>query len=243
MPYAENRGQRIHYEVAGDGPLVVLQHGFLMNEASWRECGFVDGLTDRFMVATVDSLGHGESDKPEDPNRYRIEERAGDIVAVIDALGADRAHVMGYSMGGWMSCGVAQHYPERLASLVIGGWDCVDGMAAAIGSTRIEFDAFLDMAKEAAPELTEWVTGALAKALDPCYVQLYDTEGSERAVLDLDVPVLLWNGMEDPYHEPMLDFARRHGFQYLATEGDHIAAKMNGAPQVLPTLRRFLSGA
>lgn len=107
----------------------------------------------------------------------------------------------------------------------------------------MEFDAFLEMARETAPELTEWITSGLEKALDPCYVQLTDLEGSERAVLDLEVPVLLWNGIEDPFHEPMLGFARRHGFQYLSTDGDHITAKMDGAPQVLPTLRRFLSTA
>ena len=243
MPFTEHRGQKIHYEVAGDGPLLVLQHGFLSNAASWHECGFVDGLTDRYTVATVDSLGHGESDKPEEPDRYRVVERAGDIIAVVDALGFETTHLMGYSMGGWLSCGVAQHYPGRLDSLIVGGWDCVDGMASVIGSTRLEFDAFLEMAMQAAPELTQWVTDGVTKALDPCYVQLYDLEGSERAVLDLAAPVLLWNGVEDDYHETMLGFAQRTGFQYLATDGDHLGAMLNGAPQVLPTLRRFLARA
>ncbi len=243
MPVATNRGCRIHYEVEGEGPLVVLQHGFLDNQSSWKLMGYVDGLKDQFTVATVDSLGHGQSDQPTEPDRYRIQERAGDIVAVIDDLGADHAHLLGYSMGGWLSVGVARFYPERLRSLVVAGWDFVDGVTSAIGSDRIEFDAFLAMAKATAPELTEWVTAAVEDSLGPCFMQLYDLEGSQQAVLNLKVPVMLWNGQEDPYHDPMLTVSRLHGLQYLSTDGDHVGAMMNGAAQVTPTLRTFFSRA
>ena len=243
MPTVENRGCRIHYQVEGEGPLVVLQHGFLDNQESWKLMGYVGGLSDRFTVATVDSLGHGASDKPTDPERYRQEERAADIVAVIDALGADKAHLLGYSMGGWLSVGVARYHPERLRSLVVAGWDVVDGMISAIGANRIEFEAFLAMARQAAPELAEWVTEAVERALDPCFAQLYDLEGSREAVLELPAPVLLWNGQQDPYHDPMLKFSREHGIQFLSTGGDHVEAMMHGAPEVLPTLRRFFTAA
>lgn len=243
MPFVENRGCRIHYEVEGKGPLVVLQHGFLDNQQSWKLLGYVDGLTDRYRVATVDSLGHGESDKPTESDRYRLEERAGDLVAVMDALDAEQAHLLGYSMGGWLSAGVAKYHPARLKSLVVAGWDFVNGMASAVGSDRIEFEAFLSMARAAAPELTEWVTGAIEKALDPCLAQLYDLEGAEQAILDLEVPVMLWNGREDPYHDLMLAFANQHGYQFLSTPGDHMEAMLRGAPEVLPTLRRFLARA
>ena len=87
MPFAINRGQHIHYTVEGSGPLVVLQHGLLMGASSWRDSGFVGTLADRFCVACIDSLGHGFSDKPSDPELYGEQQRAGDIVAVIDALG------------------------------------------------------------------------------------------------------------------------------------------------------------
>ena|ERR1700731_4002259 len=99
MLFASNRGQRIHYTVDGVGPLVVLQHALLMDADSWRRSGFVDALADRFRVACLDSLGHGLSDKPSDSALYDQEQRAGDIVAVIDDLGYDRAHLVGYSMG------------------------------------------------------------------------------------------------------------------------------------------------
>jgi pimeloyl-ACP methyl ester carboxylesterase len=138
MPDVSHRGCNIHYEVEGSGPLIVLQHGFFSNQSRWKECGYVDGLRESFTVATVDSLGHGQSDKPTHSERYRLEERAGDIVAVIDALGQDKAHVLGYSMGGWLAVGVAMHYPDRLKSLTIAGWDRVEGMGSIYRAMGID---------------------------------------------------------------------------------------------------------
>jgi pimeloyl-ACP methyl ester carboxylesterase len=96
MPFVTHRGQRIHYTVEGEGPLVVFQHGLLDNARGWKDFGFVDALAERYQVACVDSLGHGLSDKPPEPGNYGQRERAGDIVAVVDALGRERAHVNGY---------------------------------------------------------------------------------------------------------------------------------------------------
>lgn len=70
MPFAVHRGHPIHYTIAGEGPLVVLQHGLLMDAGVWKGGGFVDALTDRYRVVCVDSLGHGLSDKPPDADRY-----------------------------------------------------------------------------------------------------------------------------------------------------------------------------
>jgi pimeloyl-ACP methyl ester carboxylesterase len=93
MPFVSNRGQRIHYTLEGEGPLVVLQHGYLSSAADWRTCGYVDVLTGAgFQVAAVDSLAHGQSDKPTDPALYALAHRAADVVAVIDDLGVERAH-------------------------------------------------------------------------------------------------------------------------------------------------------
>ena len=76
MPFACHRGQKIHYTVEGQGPLVVLQHGLFMDAESWRANGFVAALADRFTVACIDSLGHGLSDKPADPALYAQDQRA-----------------------------------------------------------------------------------------------------------------------------------------------------------------------
>src|SRR5690349_16699202 len=99
MPFATSDGQQIHYSVQGEGPLVVLQHGFLGDASAWTATGIAQGLARRYRVVCLDSLGHGRSDKPADPARYNQAERAAHIVAVMDALGEAKAHVIGYSMG------------------------------------------------------------------------------------------------------------------------------------------------
>lgn len=123
MPFVTSRGSRIHYSVEGSGPLVILLHGLLSNAESWKRWRVVDALADGYCVACVDLLGHGLSDKPSDESLYGLEARSRDVVAVMDDLGFERAHVLGYSMGGWLSVGVAKYHRDRLSSLIVGGWD------------------------------------------------------------------------------------------------------------------------
>ncbi|MEZ4480816.1 MAG: alpha/beta fold hydrolase [Dehalococcoidia bacterium] len=130
MKTATHRGQRIAYDVTGDGPALVFQHGFLSNRQSWHQSGYVAAFADAYRVITVDSLGHGESDKPADPTLYGRAARAGDVAAVLDAEGIEKAHFIGYSMGGWISTAMLLHQPGRLRSLVIGAWDPLRGIAS-----------------------------------------------------------------------------------------------------------------
>jgi pimeloyl-ACP methyl ester carboxylesterase len=247
MPYAVNRAQRIAYEVEGSGPLVVLQHGMFSNRRGWKERGFVDALADAFRVARVDSLGHGESDKPADAALYAQDQRAGDLVAVMDALGAERAHVVGYSMGGWIAVGVAKYFPKRLASLTVAGWDLVDGMETArppSSPAPITFEGLFGGIRRAAPPLVEWVTPETEPAIRACYDHVHDLAGASEAVLRAGCPVLLWNGQSDPYHDPMQAWAAAHGVQYLSTPGDHLTAMMMGVTGgAARGLRAFIEGA
>jgi len=227
MPYVTNRGQRIHYTLDGDGPLVVLQHGYLSSEADWKTCGYVDALTEEgFQVAGVDSLAHGESDKPTDPALYALPQRADDIVAVLDDLGTHRAHVVGYSMGGWIAGGVATHHPDRLASLTIAGWDCVRGITTASEAMDQTVDAkwMLESVRTLAPAMVAWVTPEVEEAVVTCgdAIRVADHDAST-AVNALDVPVLLWDGTEDPYHRTMSKWARSNGHQYFSVDGDHLS--------------------
>lgn len=244
MPTVNHRGCSIHYRVSGTGPLLVLQHGFFGTHAEWKRFGYVDALKTDFTVATVDSLAHGKSDRPVEKARYAIEERAGDVVAVIDDLGFDRAHVLGYSMGGWIATGVAMHYPERLTSLSIGGWNCVDGMGPGLlentGKAQLTFDEYMSEAKKLSREGSlDWVTGDAWTALAGCYEQLYDIEGSATAVGNLRVPVLLYAGQEDSCHDPTKALAVEHGLTFLSLAGDHVSAMKDGAQRVANALHKI----
>ncbi|WP_316190922.1 alpha/beta hydrolase [Bradyrhizobium sp. SZCCHNS2096] len=239
MPFATHRGQRLHYTVDGAGPLVVLQHGLLLDGASWRRCGIVDVLAQDFRVVCVDSLGHGRSDKPADPALYAQDQRAGDIVAVIDDLGCERAHVIGHSMGGWLAVGVAKDYASRLSSLVVAGWNLMSGLAPGTNGP-VTFDGFMKFARATAPKLTEWVTSEHEAGVRACFEALYELEGAEQAVLGLTQPVMLWNGRHDPAHDPMQAFAKAHGLHDLSTEGDHLGMLFRHGAEGARGLRAFL---
>ena len=242
MPFANHRGQRIHYTIDGSGPLVVLQHGLLMDAASWRQSGIVDALADRFRVACIDSLGHGRSDKPSDPELYGQGQRSGDIVAVIDDLGYERAHVIGYSMGGWLAVGVAKHYPTRLSSLIVGGWDPVNGLPPG-PKGPLSFDFFMRYARRTTPALVEWITPEFAAGVHACFDALGQLKGAREAVLGGDFPVMMWAGQNDLCHGRMQTFAVGNGLVFLSNAGDHVATVLSPDAGTIRGIRAFLDAA
>lgn len=120
MPFAYSDGRQIHYQVEGDGPPLLLHHGFTSSLEAWRFFGFTEVLRQHYRVISFDALGHGLSDKPHDSAAYTQQQRCRDALAVLDAAGVGRAHFFGYSLGGWVGYGLVRHAPERLASLILG---------------------------------------------------------------------------------------------------------------------------
>ena len=121
MPYADNNGVRIHYQVEGEGPPLVLHHGLGCTLEDWRTWGYVGPLKGDYELILMDARGHGASDKPHDPEAYAMEHRVGDVVAVLDDLDIGSAHFFGYSMGGAIGFRFAKLAPEKARSLIIGG--------------------------------------------------------------------------------------------------------------------------
>lgn len=121
MPYVDNRGVRIHYEVEGEGPPLVLQHGFAQSMEGWYLCGYVDALKSNYRLVLIDARGHGKSDKPHDRAAYTWPVGATDVLAVLDALDIHRSSFWGYSMGGGIGLSALTTAPERIAALVAGG--------------------------------------------------------------------------------------------------------------------------
>lgn len=121
MPFSDNDGVRIHYEVEGEGPPLVLCHGLFGSLEQWRVWGYVEALKDDYQLILIDARGHGSSDKPHDPEAYRTETRVTDVVSVLDDLNIEKAHFLGYSMGGQIGWCIGRHAPNRFYSLIIGG--------------------------------------------------------------------------------------------------------------------------
>jgi pimeloyl-ACP methyl ester carboxylesterase len=121
--FASFDGVKIHYEVEGEGPPVVLLHGIIATaELNWRAPGIWKALVDAGMrVIGPDARGHGSSEKPHDPHRYNDDAMARDVSALFDHLGLERADVVGYSMGAAVSMRFAGR-DDRIRRLVLGGF-------------------------------------------------------------------------------------------------------------------------
>jgi len=249
MPFVTNRSQRIHYTVTGSGPTVVFQHGLFQCVDDWRDAGFVDGFADAYRVVCIDSLGHGQSDKPTDPKAYGRSARAADVIAVLDAIGASRAHLIGYSMGGWIASGVAVESPERLASIVIGGWDLLDGAAAiaakttGVPSEQLSFDQVLAVGRTLELRLNEWLTPDAEQGLQACWNAVAELEPGASAVALLDCPALIWLGEDDAPHGSMSAWAGGHGLPFLSVPGDHMGAFVTHNKESIEGLRQFVDQA
>jgi pimeloyl-ACP methyl ester carboxylesterase len=127
VAYARNAGDGTHIyfeDGGGDGAPVVLHGGLVDSVDSVRRTPIaraLEALPHEFRLVYADHRGVGRSDKPHDPEAYAMPLRVGDVVAVLDALGIERAHFVGASWGGRLGFGIGEHAPERVLSLVIGG--------------------------------------------------------------------------------------------------------------------------
>lgn len=118
--YVQSGGVSIRFLEEGDGPPVVLVHGFTSAAEAWSEIGVVPRLSGSFRTIAIDCRGHGKSGKPHGPSAYGMQ-MVGDVVAVLDCLGVEAAHLVGYSMGAEIALRTTVAYPDRVRSLVIGG--------------------------------------------------------------------------------------------------------------------------
>jgi pimeloyl-ACP methyl ester carboxylesterase len=119
MPRVEVNGLAIAYERFGEGPPLVLLHGLACGQRMWRRQ--VAALAQRYQVIVYDMRGHGASDAPDDPAQYSAEHLARDFIALLDALGIAKAHVVGFSLGGGPALALALRHPQRVGALVLAG--------------------------------------------------------------------------------------------------------------------------
>ncbi|WP_297110159.1 alpha/beta hydrolase [uncultured Devosia sp.] len=123
MPSFTSSGLSLAYDIAGDGFPVLLVHGFASSgKVNWVETGWVETLVGAgYQAITLDNRGHGQSDKPHDPELYYPTQMAEDAIALLDHLGIERAVVLGYSMGARIAAFMAFNHPERVVAAIFGG--------------------------------------------------------------------------------------------------------------------------
>lgn len=113
----DSGGVTIHVEVTGEGRPVVLLHGFPDSGALWRHQ--VPALADAgFQVIVPDLRGFGASGVPEEVDAYSMIHSVGDVVAILDHLGLERAHIVGHDLGSALAWAFGAFLPERVDHLV-----------------------------------------------------------------------------------------------------------------------------
>jgi pimeloyl-ACP methyl ester carboxylesterase len=136
MLHFDSSGVDIAFVDTGGGagrPPVLLIHGFASNiETNWGNTGWIDFLNKSgYRVVAFDNRGHGQSQKLYELTDYGAPLMAEDGRRLLDHLGIERAHVIGYSMGARIAAFLALTHPDRIARLVFGGLgiNMVRGMA------------------------------------------------------------------------------------------------------------------
>src|SRR5262249_11692991 len=115
------KGVKLHYIVEGEGEPVVLIHGLYSSaRVNWQMPGIVSLLSKKYQVIALDMPGHGESDKPVNEEAYGLE-LVEDVARLLDHLKIQKAHIVGYSMGGMVAVKFMASHQERALSGVVGG--------------------------------------------------------------------------------------------------------------------------
>lgn len=115
--YVTPDNQLIAYEVAGDGPPLLLLHGFPQTRAMWRP--IVPALAKHFTVVSADLRGYGDSGKPATMPEMSFRLMAQDMVHLMTSLGFAQFHVVGHDRGGRTAHRMALDHPEQVQSLTV----------------------------------------------------------------------------------------------------------------------------
>lgn len=113
----DSGGVKIHYVTAGEGPLVVLLHGFPDYHYSWRSQ--MPALSKHFQVVALDLRGYNKSDKPKGVENYKMEKLVGDVEAVLKHFKRKKAVIVGHDWGGAIAWAFAMNHPDKTDRLII----------------------------------------------------------------------------------------------------------------------------
>jgi len=120
----------LHVEVHGEGPVLVLGHGFGGSARNFRPQ--LRALREGYRVAVFDARGHARSGAPGEADAYRPECFVADVGRVLDRAGADRGTVGGLSMGAAVALRFAREHPERVSGLVLASFPDAGGGLAGV---------------------------------------------------------------------------------------------------------------
>ena len=220
--YADSNGVKIHYVSLGQGPLIVMIHGFPDYWYTWRSQ--MDALSTNYQVVALDMRRYNLSDKPKGVENYDMRLLIGDVAAVIHHLGKNRAIIVGHDWGGAVAWQFAMNLPDMTEKLIVLNLPHFRGLMRELAHnpeqqknsqyarTFQEEDAHKTLTAEA---LAAWVTEEAARkkyieafrrsdfeAMLNYYRQNYPREPyveDTSPIVKVKVPVLMFHGLKDPY--------------------------------------------
>jgi len=220
--YADSNGVKIHYVSLGQGPLIVMIHGFPDYWYTWRSQ--MDALSTNYQVVALDMRGYNLSDKPKGVENYDMRLLVGDVAAVIHHFGKNRAVIVGHDWGGAVAWQFAMNLPDMTEKLIILNLPHFRGLMRELAHnpeqqknsqyarTFQEEDAHKTLTAEA---LAAWVTEEAARkkyieafrrsdfeAMLNYYQQNYPREPyveDTSPIVKVKAPVLMFHGLKDPY--------------------------------------------
>lgn len=115
--YVDNAGVKIHYVTLGQGPLIVMLHGYPDFWYTWRHQ--MEALSDKYQVVAIDLRGYNKSDKPKGVENYTMRLLIGDVAAVIQHFPQEKAIVVGHDWGGAIAWQTANWRPSLVEKLIV----------------------------------------------------------------------------------------------------------------------------
>lgn len=219
--YAESNGVKIHYASLGEGPLVVMLHGFPDYWYTWRHQ--MGALAEDHQVVALDLRGYNLSDKPQGVENYDMRLLVGDVAAVIQSFGQEKAIVVGHDWGGAIAWQFAMHVPQMTAKLIILNLPHPRGLMRELANNpeqQKNSEYARNFQKEGAHKLltaeglASWVTDPAARekyvaafkrsdfeAMLNYYKRNYPRQPVEdnAPLIKVKVPVLMFHGLQDQY--------------------------------------------
>jgi pimeloyl-ACP methyl ester carboxylesterase len=223
-------GVRLHYELEGSGPPLLLHLGAGCDAGLWHAAGYVEPLAKKYQCILFDHRGHGTSDRPREVAANHVDRYVDDVGALLDHLGVDWVHFWGWSNGMLVACAVAERFPSRVRSLVLGG---------AVGRP-LDAIALKDVAEERIRNYREggwdWLIDQFAAEEGECPAWMSErirATDLEQMILwqraRLDWKVSPWDLVVNAKHPSLLLVGDLEDGQHLMTEA---AAKMADAAEV-----------
>jgi 3-oxoadipate enol-lactonase len=174
------------YDIHGNGPPLLLIAGNGMDRTCFKDQ--VPAFSKHFRCITYDLRGIGES--PVTPPDYTVRDMAQDAFALLDALGIERAHVAGYSLGGCIGQEMALAAPARVATLSL--YSSLDRMDPYL---RLRYDILCKVLMETTPEL--WAMFSAFSAFGPEYINANASDVAR----EISVRAERWKGANPPSRE------------------------------------------